>query len=148
MKQQGFSFKVRIIHMLCFEIFGVLIFAPFAAWVLKENILTIGALGIVISLMAMIWNFIYNILFDRVENKLGKDRFKRSPITRIIHAFLFEFGLLIVTLPLVAFWLNMSLWMAFITDMSFVIFYLVYAYIFNWTFDQCYLFLIKKNATN
>ena len=51
----GISIKVRIIHMFLFELFGIIIFAPFAALVLAENILTVGTLGIVISLIAMVY---------------------------------------------------------------------------------------------
>ncbi|MCF6807750.1 PACE efflux transporter [Thiotrichales bacterium 19S9-12] len=130
--------------MFLFEFLGILVFAPFAAVVLNKNILTVGALGLTISLIAMIWNFFYNIWFDRIEARLGKDRFNRKAITRVIHALLFEGGLLIVTVPLVAIWLHMSLWQAFIIDIAFVIFYLIYAYIYNWCFDKVYLFLMKS----
>ncbi|MCF6775389.1 PACE efflux transporter [Thiotrichales bacterium 19X7-9] len=142
----GISIKVRVIHMVLFELFGILIFAPFAALVLAENILTVGTLGIVISLIAMIWNFIYNIIFDKIEANLGKDRFKRTSVIRILHALLFEGGLLIATVPLVAIWLNMSLLQAFITDIAFVVFYLIYAYVYNWCFDKSYLYLMRKYA--
>ncbi|TNF69193.1 MAG: PACE efflux transporter [Gammaproteobacteria bacterium] len=142
----GISIKVRIIHMVLFELFGILIFAPFAALVLAENILTVGTLGIVISLIAMIWNFIYNIIFDKIEANLGKNRFERTPVIRVLHALLFEGGLLIATIPLVAIWLNMSLLQAFITDIAFVVFYLIYAYVYNWCFDKSYLYLMRKYA--
>ncbi|MCF6765201.1 PACE efflux transporter [Thiotrichales bacterium 19S3-7] len=140
------SIKTRIIHMFLFELFGIVIFAPFAALILNENILKIGTLGITISVIAMVWNFIYNIIFDKVEANLGKNRFKRSPIIRALHALLFEGGLLIVTVPIVAIWLKMTLLQAFITDIAFVVFYLVYAYVYNWCFDKSYLYLIKKYA--
>ena len=133
--------------MCLFELFGILLFAPIAAFVLNENIMSVGILGIVISLIAMFWNFIYNLIFDKVEARLGMDRFARQPMTRVIHALLFEIGLLIPTVPLVAVWLGMSLWQAFLVDISFVVFFLVYAFIYNWVFDLIYLKIYPLDAS-
>ncbi len=143
-QNNGFSLTTRIIHMIGFELFAIIIFAPVAALVLNKSIVEVGALGVLISLMAMLWNFIYNWMFDHYEAKLGKDRFKRSAITRAIHALLFELGLLVVTIPLVAYWLNMTLWQAFIVDIGFVVFFLIYAFVYNWLFDCLYLQLSRR----
>ena len=111
------------------EAFAIIIFAPVAALILNKTVVEIGVLGLVISTIAMLWSFIYNYLFDQVEFSLKKDRFNRSILTRVTHALLFELGLLIVILPLIAFWLNMTLWHAFILDIAFVVFFLVYAFV-------------------
>ena len=145
-QSKGFSLGTRIIHMVGFELCAIIIFAPLASAVLDKSILEVGVLGLLISLMAMLWNFAYNWMFDSYEQKLGKNRFKRSVLTRVIHALLFEIGLLIVTIPLVAFWLQMSLWQAFVIDMAFVVFFLVYAFIYNWCFDYLYLQCSPKAA--
>jgi uncharacterized membrane protein len=139
------SFSARIVHTVGFEVFGILIFTPFAMFVLHESVFTIGVLAAVISLIAMVWNFIYNYMFDVVEQKFGGCRSKRKIITRIMHALLFEVGLLGVTIPMVAYWLNMSLLSAFLIDMGFVLFYLVYAFIYNYAFDKIYFEYYNKN---
>ena len=129
--------------MVGFEAFAIIIYALVAALILNRSVVEIGVLGLVISTIAMLWNFIYNYLFDQVEFSLKKDRFNRSILTRVTHALLFELGLLIVTLPLIAFWLNMTLWHAFILDIGFVVFFSVYAFVYNWVFDSIYLRLNK-----
>lgn len=139
----GFSIKTRLVHMVLFELIGIILFAPLAAFVLHKSVLTIGLMGAVISLIAMLWNFIYNLAFDLLEAWLGGSRFKRSIILRILHACLFELGLLIVTVPLVAWWLGLSLWAAFVIDIGFVVFFLIYAFAFNWSFDWVYLKLTR-----
>jgi len=137
-ENKNMGFWARIIHMLGFEVFGVLIFTPFAMLVLNESIFHIGVIAIAISLMAMVWNFIYNYIFDLIESYLNGHRSTRKVSMRLLHSLLFEIGLLIVTVPLVAYWLEMSLLNALLVDIGFVIFYLVYAFFYNYIFDKIY----------
>ncbi|MFT4693966.1 MAG: putative membrane protein [Francisella sp.] len=137
-ENKNMSFTARLIHMLGFEIFGILIFTPFAMLVLNESIFHIGVIAILISLMAMVWNFIYNYIFDLVESSLDGHRSTRKISMRLLHALLFEVGLLIVTVPLVAYWLEMNLVAALLVDIGFVVFYLVYAFFYNYIFDKIY----------
>ena len=137
-ENKNMSFTARVIHMLGFEVFGIIIFTPFAMFVLNESILHIGILAIIVSLIAMIWNLIYNYIFDLVESSLNGHRSIRKIFMRIVHALLFEAGLLIVTIPLVAYWLDMSLLSAFLVDIAFVVFYLIYAFFYNYIFDKIY----------
>ena len=70
---------------------------------------------------------------------------------RIMHAVSFELGLLVVTLPIVAYWLSMSLWKALFTDLGFVVFYLIYAFVYNYVFDKIYFGIVltkKHRAAN
>ncbi len=137
-ENKNMSFTARLIHMLGFEIFGILIFTPLAMLVLNESIFHIGVIAILISLMAMVWNFIYNYIFDLVESSLDGHRSTRKISMRLLHALLFEVGLLIVTVPFVAYWLEMNLVAALLVDIGFVVFYLVYALFYNYIFDKIY----------
>jgi uncharacterized membrane protein len=130
--------------MLLFELIGLVLFIPIAAIVLHKNMADVGLVGVLISLSAMLWNFVYNWLFDIVEFKLGGNRFGRGVLLRCLHALLFEIGLLVATVPMVAHFLNMTVLNAFLADIGFVVFFLIYAFIFNWCFDQCYLSIKKK----
>ena len=137
-ENKNMSFIARIIHIIGFEVCGILIFTPFAMLVLNESIFNIGVMAVVISLMAMVWNFIYNYIFDLVESSLDGHRSTRKISMRLLHALLFEVGLLIVTVPLVAYWLEMNLVAALLVDIGFVVFYLVYAFFYNYIFDKIY----------
>ena len=83
----------------------------------------------VIAWIALVWNMIYNAGFDRLENRYGLTRNLRL---RVIHAFGFELGLILIVIPLAAWWLNISLWQAFVLDIALVLFYLPYAFSTTW----------------
>ncbi|MNV63664.1 Bacterial Transmembrane Pair family protein [compost metagenome] len=76
---------------------------------------------------------IYNAGFDRVENRMG---WTRSFRVRVVHAFGFELGLILIVIPLAAWWLSISLWEAFVLDIALVLFYLPYAFFYNLAYDR------------
>lgn len=85
-----------------------------------------------ISMMAMVWTFFYNIIFDRffTEDKLS------CPVwLRILHIVGFECGLLLFTLPLVMWVMQIGLWQAFLLDISLTVLILVYGFVFYWVYD-------------
>lgn len=128
------SIRDRIRHALSFEIIGLLIVIPLGAWVFDKPMSAIGVLGIVGATVATLWNYLYNVMFDRTMQRLRGTTKKTSPL-RVLHAFLFEAGLLAVLLPFFAWYLNISLWDAFVMDAAFALFYLCYAFVFNWVYD-------------
>ncbi len=89
-------------------------------------------------MLAMVWNAIYNWLFDLALLALGRSLSDRPPGLRVIHTILFELGILIMTLPVVAWWMQISLQQAFLLDTGFMIFYLVYGYVYNWCYDRIF----------
>lgn len=118
-----------------FEILGLCISTPLAAWVLDRHVGSIGVMAVFISLAAMAGNYIFNLAFDHALVFLGRPVNVRPPWMRAMHAVLFEAFLLIFTVPFVAWWLDMTVIHAFLTDIGFAAFYLVYAYLFNWAYD-------------
>ena len=59
------------------------------------------------------------------------------------HAVLFEGLLLAATVPMSMYMMSISLWMAFITDISMTLIILVYTYVYNWGYDRVRLFFVK-----
>ncbi|MGO3888760.1 MAG: PACE efflux transporter, partial [Psychrobacter sp.] len=131
------STKDRIRHALGFEIIGLLIFAPLASWVFGFELHSMGVIALAGSIVATVWNYFYNILFDNALLKLRGEVKKTVPI-RILHAALFEGGLLVLFLPAIAWYLDISLWDAFKMDIAMATFYLVYAFVFNWVYDRVF----------
>jgi uncharacterized membrane protein len=125
----------RIRHTLLFEIIGLAICVPLASWILDKGLAQIGVLSIVLSLAAMWLNYVFNLIFDIALVQLGRPVNVRPVWMRVLHAMLFEASLLILTIPAVAWWLDMTLWTAFLTDMGFVLFFLIYTFIYNWVYD-------------
>ena len=58
------SQKDRIRHTIMFETGLVLIISPLASHVLDKDLVQIGVLTICLSLIAMIVNYFYNLIFD------------------------------------------------------------------------------------
>ena len=129
--------KDRIRHTLGFEIIGLIIFAPLASLVFGYELHLMGVMAVVASIIATVWNYFYNLLFDHSLLKLRGDVRKTIPI-RILHALLFEGGLLLLFLPMIALYLSISLWEALMLDITVAVFYLVYAFIYNWAYDRIY----------
>jgi len=123
----------RLIHALLFEVLAIGISAPLAAWITGESMFDMGVLTAVIATMAVLWNMLYNWLFDRLQARWG---FARSYRVRIAHSFGFEFGLILIAIPFVAWWLEVSIWHALVLDIGFVLFYLPYGFLFNLGYDK------------
>ncbi|WP_265919310.1 PACE efflux transporter [Cupriavidus nantongensis] len=124
----------RIRHAVGFEVVGLLIFAPLASWAFGYELHQMGLIGAVASLIATGWNYLYNVLFDKGMLRFTGQLRKSVPV-RVLHALLFELGLLVVFLPSVAWYLDISLLDALIMDIAVAGFYMVYALVYNWLYD-------------
>lgn len=124
----------RIRHAISFEVIALLIVTPLGAWVFGKPIFDIGVLALISATIATLWNYAYNLLFDHAMLRLRGD-VRKMIRHRILHALLFECGLLIVLIPIIAWYLHVGFVEAFIMDVSFSAFYLVYAFVFNWAYD-------------
>ena len=123
----------RIFHSVLFEI-GAVSVATIAVLLVGKGI-DMGAAvgtGVVMSLVAMVWNLIFNYFFDK---RFTGKREERSLLLRVGHTVGFEAGLLFFTIPLIAYLLNLSLWHALVADIGLSLLIMVYALIFNWIYD-------------
>ncbi|KAF1053759.1 MAG: hypothetical protein GAK43_01249 [Stenotrophomonas maltophilia] len=126
------SLKERLFHAVLFELIALVICAPTLAWLMNQPLQHMGALTLMFSLVATLWNMIYNALFDRAQQRLG---FSRTLPVRILHASIFEVGLVFMLVPLAAWWLSVGLVEAFILDIGLILFFLPYTVAFNWIYD-------------
>lgn len=127
----------RLRHTIGFEALGLIILIFGINQLLDMEMSQIGILAIVFSIIATVWNYYYNILFDKAMLK-KTGQIHKTTIVRIAHAIIFEFGLLFITLPIMAWWLKISLLDALILDLGMVIFYLVYAFVYNLAYDKVF----------
>ncbi|SRR5690606_39689130 len=88
------------------------------------------------SALAVTWNLIFNALFEAWERRQAVKG--RSIRRRIAHAIGFEGGLVLSIVPFFAWWLQVSLWQAFVMDLGFILFFLVYTFVFSWCFDRAF----------
>ena len=137
------SLKERIFHATLFEILGIIFATPLAMWLTKKPALSMAALSAVISGMAMLWNMLFNWIFDVLQRRL---HFRRGILIRILHACCFEIGLIIMVVPLVAWWIETTLWHALVVDIGLVLFFLPYSFFYNLIYDKCRLLIMRKQA--
>lgn len=129
----------RLFHMLLFEAIALVILSILAVVVTGENAAKMTGLAALLSVIAMIWNYIFNWLFDRV---FGEDRLSRTLGMRIFHGAIFELGIVFLTFPVIMIVLEKGFLDVLILDIGVVLFFFIYAIIYNWMYD-----IIKDRLT-
>lgn len=127
----------RIRHAISFEIIGLALVTPLGALAFGMPLADVGVVGVAGATLATGWNYLYNLGFDHAMQRLTGGT-RKSLAVRVLHAVLFEGGLLLALLPLIAWYLDVSLLDAFLMDVSFALFYLVYTFVFNWAYDRIF----------
>jgi uncharacterized membrane protein len=130
--------KERLKFSCVFELILIGLLAPMGAFVLNKQILDVGVLAIVLSLKAMLFNLVYNCFFDRFDVRAGRVPTERNVPRRILHAVGFEVGLMITSLPIVIWWLGLSILQALAMDLVVTSFVVVYTLVFSWSYDRLY----------
>ena len=131
------SFPDRLRHTLIFEAIALFLVAVPGGWLLDRPMAIMGALSLMFSVLAMGWNLAFNWMFDLWDCKY-RGMARRGVGIRIVHAALFEAGLVIAGLFLIAWWLDMSYWDALLLNISLSAFFLVYAFCYNWAYDMVF----------
>ncbi|WP_206455055.1 PACE efflux transporter [Aurantimonas marina] len=127
----------RIRHAISFEIIGLALATPIGAWLFNIPFADIGVVTVIGATTATIWNYLYNLGFDHLMQRLRSST-RKTLLIRVIHAILFEVCLLAFLLPVIALYLQISVVEAFLMDVSFAAFYAFYALAFNWAYDRVF----------
>lgn len=129
------TFWGRVAHALVFELVLLGICTPVLALIFNESLAHTGMLSIGLSLTAMLCNGVYNYIFDIALVYMKRPLYPRSFNLRCVHSILFEICLMILTLPMIMWWMNFSFFQAFALDISFSVTVPIYALVFNWVYD-------------
>lgn len=124
--------KRRLIHALSYELILLVIIALALSLIFKMPLEVTGSLGVVMAVTSVLWNMLFNHFFEKIE---ACRQLKRTVKVRILHAIGFEGGLMLATIPMVAYAMQMSLPEAFLLDLSLTLCILVYTFIFQWGYD-------------
>ena len=128
--------KRKIVYVSLFELFAVALTTTTLMLLTGSSGAHASVAAVASSTVAVIWNFIFNSMFEAWEARQTKKG--RSVARRIAHAIGFEGGLVAFLVPLFAWWLEISLWQAFIVDLWIVVFFLVYTFLFSLAFDRIF----------
>jgi uncharacterized membrane protein len=126
----------RIVQAVLFEALAVGFVAPVLTQVYGQAPLKAMGLTVTMSMIAMAWNYGFNALFERWEARQSVKG--RSWPRRIAHGLLFEGGLTMILVPVMAVAMDLTLWEALVADIGILIFFLVYAMAFTWAFDRIF----------
>lgn len=140
------SSKDRIRHAIFFELILLVICVPVFSLISGKPVEEMGALGVSLSLIAMVVNYIYNYAFDHALVWLGKSVQQRSTLMRIVHAVLFEAVLFGATVPLIMGFMGITFMQALVLDIGFMIFVPCYAFVYNIAYDKVYPMPLSKEV--
>lgn len=123
----------RVVQAVLYEVGAILFAGPVLAWAFDEPMASSLALAAVLSSIALAWNYVFNGLFERWESRQADRR--RTLARRVMHGAGFEFGLVLMLVPVMAWWLHTSWLQAFVANLGLMVFFFVYAVAFTWAFD-------------
>ena len=125
--------KRKVVQALLYELVGALFVAPLIAFAFDESMVYSGTLAMLLSLVALSWNMLFNSLFEYWEARQA--RRTRTLGRRLLHSLGFEGGLALMLVPLMAWWLDISWLQALVADLGLLLFFFFYAFAFQWAFD-------------
>lgn len=127
--------KRKLVYVSLFETIAIIL-TSIILILLGHDLLHSGSVSVVVSIIAVVWNLIWNTLFEWWEvRQVVRGRSWRR---RIAHAVGFEGGLALLTVPLLAWWLSIGLLEALLLDIGLLIFFLIYTFVFAYFFDRIF----------
>ncbi len=126
----------KIFQAITYEAIALLFIAPAIAYVYKSDLQYSSVFSLLLSAFALAWNIIYNALFEYWEARQASR--KRSFSRRALHSVGFEGGLALLLIPFIAWWLEISVQQAVLTDAALLGFFLGYSFVFQYCFDKLF----------
>lgn len=124
----------RVLQAFIYEAIALALVTPVVARLFEHPPLSSFLLSALMSAVALGWNYGFNTLFEHWEAR--QTRRERTWGRRLLHGLGFEIGLAAILVPLMAWWLDVSLWQALVTDIGLILFFFFYTVAFTWAFDR------------
>ena len=126
----------RVLQAVLYEAIAIAAVGPALSFAFDESPASTFGLAVVLSTIALTWNYAFNWIFERWES--GQTVGGRSFARRLAHGAGFEGGLVVILIPVMSLWLDISPGAAFVTNLGLLVFFLVYAIAFTWAFDRVF----------
>ena len=126
----------RVLQALLYEAIAVSVVGPVLSLAFDKPPASTWGLAVVLSCIALMWNYAFNWVFERWESRQSVRG--RSWARRLFHGAGFEGGLVIILLPVMSLWLDISLTAAFLANLGLLAFFFLYAIVFTWCFDKVF----------
>lgn len=128
--------KRRLTYVAGYEVLGISISTAGLALLGDSSAHTTLPLAIVITLIAVSWNFVYNLMFEAWERTRASR--ERTLMRRVLHAIGFQLTLVVYLIPLIAWWMGISLLDALILDLALIVIIPCYTFVYAWAFDRIF----------
>lgn len=126
----------RVIYVATFETLAIVLSTMLLGMISHGDTSSNLPIAVSVSAIAVVWNFIYNSLFEAAEKRMQLQG--RSIKTRVIHSVGFEGGLILFCVPLFMVWYKVGIWEAFKMEAAILVFFLVFTFVFTWIFDKVF----------
>jgi uncharacterized membrane protein len=126
----------RILQAILYEIIAIAVVGPVLSFAFDEPPTSTFGLAVVLSTIALTWNYAFNLIFERWESRQTVRG--RSFARRLAHGTGFEGGLVIILVPVMSLWLGIPPAAAFVANLGLLLFFFVYAIAFTWAFDRVF----------
>ena len=126
----------KILYAISFESFGIAVASLGLLAMSDASAAQSLVLSTLTASIALIWSFGYNSLFEAWEARQPTKG--RSGTRRAAHALLFEGGLVILMVPVMAWWLGVGLVQALAYEAGLIALFIAYTYLFTWAFDRLF----------
>ena len=126
----------RVLQAVLYEVFAIAFVGPVLGLAFDKPQGSTFALAVVLSTIALAWNYVFNWIFERWESRQAVRG--RSFARRLAHGAGFEGGLVVILVPVMSAWLDISFVAAFVANLGLLVFFFFYAIAFTWTFDRVF----------
>jgi uncharacterized membrane protein len=126
----------RVVQAILYEVVAIALVGPVLGLLFDKPVASSLGLAALLSTIALIWNYVFNGLFEAWEARQVSR--ERTLSRRILHGLGFEGGLVFLLVPVMAWGLEISMWAAFLANLGLLVFFFVYAVAFTWAFDTVF----------
>lgn len=126
----------RVVQAILYEVIAIAFVGPVLSVAFDEPPTSTFGLAVVLSTIALTWNYAFNWIFERWEARQAVRG--RSWARRLAHGVGFEGGLAVILIPVMSLWLGISPAAAFVANLGLLAFFFVYAVVFTWGFDRVF----------
>ena len=126
----------RVLQAVLYEVIAIAAVGPVLGLAFDKPQASTFGLAVVLSTIALTWNYAFNWIFERWESRQTVRG--RSFARRLAHGAGFEGGLVFILLPVMSWWLDISVGAALVANLALLVFFFLYAIAFTWAFDRVF----------
>ncbi len=126
----------KIVYAVSFETLGTLVASVYLWLVSEASAGSSLALSVLTATIALSWSYVFNTGFEAWEARQPVKG--RSLKRRTVHALMFEGGLVLICIPVMAWWLQVGYLEALVYEAGLIAVFILYTYAFTWGFDRIF----------